>query len=97
MPLNYQLTRHKQLLLIQEAKSFATDTQQQVSNLINNITSQAKLRKNNLPKGTQQTIKIDNRDGKIDFAKQEDIRSRIVRNSDGAIKPGDIEFTKDLE
>lgn len=75
-----------------EVKNYDLNRSGGESSLVNNIAEQAVYRKNHLPSGMTQMIKIDIRGQNVSTAKKIEIIEKIVNKSNGSIDFDSIEF-----
>jgi filamentous hemagglutinin len=62
--------------------------------LVNNVSRQVQERAGHLPPGMQQNIRIDVRGQQISQDKSAEVVRRIVENSNGFLRPENIEFRR---
>lgn len=77
-----------------EVKNYSVETAQGRSNLVRNVTNQAKHRAENLPPNTVQEVNIDVRGQNISRADLNQLIDSIVEKSDGILNPSDINILR---
>lgn len=77
-----------------EVKNYNVETAQGRSNLVRNVSKQAKHRAKNLPVGTKQQVNIDVRGQNVSRAELNKIVNRVVDKSDGALKAENINILR---
>ena len=75
-----------------EVKNY--DIDKNSSSMISKIVEQAKERDIHLPEGNTQEVYIDIRNQNVSLEKQEFIKNKIEKNSNGIIKKENIHFKK---
>lgn len=77
-----------------EVKNYNVQTPAGRSNLVRNVSGQAKSRATNLPAGTRQEVYIDIRGQTVPRSDLNTMVNNIVTKSNGALQPGDIKFLR---
>ena len=78
-----------------EVKNYKVTTSSGRSNLVNNVSKQARHRAKNLPNGTRQQVVIDVRGQKVSTSQIRHMKAGIVRKS--GLKPRQVSFLKRLK
>ncbi len=77
-----------------EVKNYNVETPQGRSNLVRNVSNQAKHRAQNLPAGTTQQVRLDVRGQNISRTELNTMVENIVVKSNGALKAEDINILR---